>query len=187
MTENYIGKTTLGQQAGEVGWLSREEWEKTLRGEGRWTDAGTGSGFTVTSDGFKELEAVLRQFDNEYNEAAKDIITKITQEGLKVVKPRSPYLYGILRGAHLAQFGGSGANFEGVIGIHPATVHPILGGRPSVYGLRLHNAGRPWFAQSFWQDLPAIVKEYGAGLGELYLNISKAKYIHPRALWDKWW
>lgn len=143
---------------------------------------------TLNDEGFSELNVILSGFQKEQDKAAAEIIKKITQEMLRETQKRSPYLYGILRGAHLMQMEKQGGSERGIIGIHPATTHPILGGRPSVYGLRIHNEdGRPWFLWTIQDHAERILQEYGSSLGEMYTNIAQARYIGPKALWNKWW
>ena len=141
-----------------------------------------------TFEGWKELLRIWNAFEKEQKVAVPRVIEKITITLKPLVQRRSPYLYGILRGAHIATTEGRGHDATGVIGIHPATTHPVLGGRPATYGLRIHNEeGRPWFEQTVEADAERVVMKYGASLGEMYTNVAKARYIGPKALWRKWW
>lgn len=47
----------------------------------------------------------------------------------------------------------------GRVFIDPATVNPILGGRPSVYGPVVHDTRKPWVEQVFYSETARIVKE----------------------------
>lgn len=57
----------------------------------------------------------------------------------------SPYLYGVLASAHRSEaYATSPEEMEGRVFIDERVVHPVLGGKPVLYGAVLHDSV-PWF------------------------------------------
>ena len=101
--------------------------------------------------------AVAAVADNEASAAGR-MLAGVTGEVLEALRARSPILYGVLRMAHRAEISPT----KGHIFIDPTVVHPVLGGRPVIYGAKLHREGRPWFDQTVQQDVPEILAKYTA-------------------------
>ena len=137
---------------------------------------GQGGGWVrITSSGFDELVRDINNLERNWKKESEQKLRDIAKNIRIAAEPRSPYLYGVLRGAHFdtllkdASFWGGQA---GLVAINPGAKHHILGGRPNVYGAEIH-AGlrghrRPWFAETVAQDVPSIMEEGGDELKGIY-------------------
>lgn len=139
-----------------------------------------GSYITLRPEGFRELVRDINSLEANWDKESEQKLRDIAKKLRTAAQPRSPYLYGVLRGAHFdtllksPTFWGGKA---GLVAINPGTEHHILGGRPNIYGAEIHaglrGAHRPWFAQTIEQDAPSIMEEGAdelAGVYAEYLN-----------------
>lgn len=137
-----------------------------------------GQGLTwweIQALGFKQLERDLGTLERKWDKESEKILASTARKVRIAAQPRSPYLYGVLRGAHFdtllkdSSFWGGQA---GLVAIDPNVEHHILGGRPNVYGAEIHagsrGAHRPWFAWTLEQDVPSILEETGNELKGIY-------------------
>lgn len=119
----------------------------------------------IQEEGFDEFIAAGLMFDSAYESRVAMVIPGITRELREQAQERSPWLYGILSGAHLNETFGQGDEMEGVVHIDPTVWHPVLGGRPVDYGHRIHTQeGRPWFVWTIAEEADRIIQKYGAEL-----------------------
>jgi hypothetical protein len=130
--------------------------------------------------GIDELINDINNLELNWDRESEKILLTIARQIRKAAQPRSPYLYGVLREAHFeslihdASFWGGRAS---IVAIDPTVEHPILGGRPNIYGAEIH-AGlrgehRPWFVWTLEQDVPSILEDGGnemKGIYAEYLN-----------------
>lgn len=118
----------------------------------------------IVNWGLAQLQQDIIEFEAEYREEANKVLYRIAQRLSQHAQRRSPYLYGILHGAHRAEL----QNDAGVVFIDPNVWHPYLGGHPAVYGAEIHAGVRPnarpnpWFETTVQQDADRIVREEGS-------------------------
>ena len=136
--------------------------------------------FSIRGIGFDELEDDIDLFEKKWDDEAAKILAEAARRLRKAAQPRSPYLYGVLRGAHfdtLIEDSSFWNDQAGLVAIDPSVWHPILGGQPNIYGAEIH-AGlkgppRPWFAWTIEQEGASIIEESGGDLIGVY-----SKYIN---------
>ena len=76
----------------------------------------------------------------------------------------SPWLYGVLSSAHRSvAVPVSSEEIVGTVYIDPSVVHPVLGGRPVVYGVEVHDR-KPWMQQALEHKEQAIYDAFGDGI-----------------------
>jgi hypothetical protein len=148
------------------------EWDPFRGGGGGWV--------RITYTGFDELLRSIKMLEANWKRESEHILRDIARRLRVAAQPRSPYLYGVLRGAHfdtLLKNSTFWGGMAGLVAINPGREHPILGGRPNIYGAEIHaglrGAHRPWFAQTVEQDAPSIMEEGGdelVGIYAEYLN-----------------
>lgn len=117
--------------------------------------------------GISAVESDFHKYIEESGRVVDEKLELITRDVRIAAQDRSPYLYGVLHGAHRDEFVGDigrWGNF-GRVFIDPSITHPIMGGRPYEYGQRLHIGGRPWFLWTVEQDAPGIIERHG---GEIF-------------------
>lgn len=140
------------------------------------TDYGQGlTWYEIQALGFKQLVRDIDKLEANWDKKSAKELTKIAKNLRMAAQPRSPYLYGVLRGAHFdtllkdSSFWGGQA---GLVAIDPEVTHYVLGGRPNVYGAEIHagsrGAHRPWFAWTLEQQGPSIIEEGGNEFKGIY-------------------
>ena len=100
------------------------------------------------------LQVAQRQLQTVGPTATVRMLAFIVDEYDEVWEERAPFLTGTLASATRSQ-----VVFDtGRVFIDPATVNPIMGGRPVDYGPQVHER-RPWVEQLFYSETPRIVKD----------------------------
>lgn len=120
------------------------------------------------------LDAFIRKathFETEWLRESREVIQSIVEQLAQEAQYRSPYLYGILQGAHLADSFIEGDSPTGVVHIDPDVTHPILGGRPVDYGARIHGEDRPWFGWTVEETADDIIRDHEAELTNVYAEL----------------
>lgn len=102
----------------------------------------------------REVEAAHKEVLSEMKDGGEIIpaaTAKQVERLLLAAQAISPYLYGVLQGAHRGTVTPEPDGATGRLFIDPSVVHPVLGGRPVVYGTEIHNEDRPWMQTAFAQ------------------------------------
>jgi hypothetical protein len=107
----------------------------------------------ITSPNWEAMTRWLGNIDAREKEVSTEALKVIAAQFLAETQYRSPYWTGHLRMHHTSFVKDYGyEEVLGIVAIDPgAPEHPILGGRPSDYGHRLHEEGRPWFARTIME------------------------------------
>lgn len=101
------------------------------------------------------LHEANRQLEATGETAVVRMLAFITSEYGEKWEEESPFLTGSLASATREQ-----VIFDtGRVFIDPSTVNPILGGKPSEYGPKVHDERNPWVERVFYSETARIVKE----------------------------
>jgi hypothetical protein len=65
---------------------------------------------------------------------------------------QAPYLTGSLSSAHRGEW----EDDHGLVYVDPGVINPIMGGKPSIYGVEVHGR-KPWLDWTIEQDAPEIM------------------------------
>lgn len=122
--------------------------------------------FNMHVRGIGALERDLNKYIEDSGKIVGETIKAITKDIRIAAQERSPYLFGVLHGAHRDEYIGNIGRFGnfGRVYIDPEVVHPVLGGHPYDYGAKIHNFDRPWFLWTATEDAPDIIEKHGAEL-----------------------
>ena len=123
--------------------------------------------FIIHTRGFDKLVFDIGELESNFDKDSKEVLRKGSKLFREATQERSPYLYGILRGAHFDDLI-EGDDPMGLVAIDPSVWHPILGGYPNEYGARIHGEGRPWFAWTIDQEGDRIMGNIGSELAGIY-------------------
>ena len=131
-----------------------------------WNMGGLGR-VTIFQRGFDKLIRDVESLEANWDQDSKGVLAKAARMFRVSAQERSPYLYGILRGAHFDEVNESADGPYGLVSISAAH-HPILGGYADEYGPRIHAEDRPWFAWTIEQESSRIMGEVGSEMLGVY-------------------
>lgn len=132
-----------------------------------WSMGGERSIIRIYEMGFDKLISDINNLESKWDEESKKVLAKAAELFREAARERSPYLYGILRGAHFSDVEETTDGPVGLVAISDAW-HPIMGGYASDYGPRIHSEDRPWFAWTVEQESSRIMSEVGADMKSIY-------------------
>jgi hypothetical protein len=121
---------------------------------------------TITAVDFEKIINDIATLESNWNADSKKVLAEGGSLFSKATAKRSPYLYGVLRGAHYSRM----AEDDGPIAIITVahTPHHILGGYADDYGPRIHREGRPWFSWAIEQEGARIMEKIGASYARVF-------------------
>ncbi|MCK5611837.1 hypothetical protein KAR91_58750, partial [Candidatus Pacearchaeota archaeon] len=123
---------------------------------------------TITAVDFEKIINDIATFESNWNADSKKVLAEGGSLFSKAAQKRSPYLYGVLRGAHYSRMadGDDGDPIAIVTIAH--TPHHVLGGYADDYGPRIHREGRPWFGHTIEQEGAQIMDKIGASMVRVF-------------------
>ena len=129
--------------------------------------------FYLDDSALQALDDRLKTFDIDraYKIDSAKAITAMVRELKEQAMPKSPYLFGVLRGAHISETRDVAGHWKGVVTIDTQVVHHILGGRPAEYGAKLHQEGRPWFEWTVITQADRIIEKHAGTIVSAYSQI----------------
>lgn len=111
----------------------------------------------------RAVEALAARADTPLGQMLIDVTLQLGQKW----EQGAPWLYGVLSRATRERI----FNDTGRVFIDPSITHPVLGGRPAVYGPVQHRR-TPWVERVVSQDAPRIVNDAGQKffreIGDIY-------------------
>ena len=116
------------------------------------------------------MDKLIRDVENleaNWDKESRGVLAEGAKLFKEAAQERSPYLYGVLRGAHFSETGDSAEGQYGLVSISDAW-HHVLGGYASDYGPKIHADDRPWFGWTIEQEGSRIMAEIGAEIADIY-------------------
>lgn len=122
---------------------------------------------TIQAVGFDKIINDIAELERNWARESRDVLGEGAKLFKEAAQKRSPYLYGVLRGAHFDEVTKELEDPVGIVSILH-TRHHVLGGYADDYGPRIHREGRPWFGWTIEQEGSRILGKIGASYARVY-------------------